>query len=61
MSARNQSPGTIKTVRAGAVMAEVVMKVEHQELVAVITSGSTRRMKLKVGNRVLPSSKPPKS
>ena len=52
MSARNQLPGTIKKVKIGAVMAEVVMKVGDQELVAAITSGSAKRMKLKVGETV---------
>ncbi|WP_424319458.1 TOBE domain-containing protein [Candidatus Methylomirabilis sp.] len=52
MSARNQLPGTIKKVKIGAVMAEVVLKVGDQELVAAITSGSAKRMKLKVGDRV---------
>jgi molybdopterin-binding protein len=52
MSARNQLPGTIKKVKIGAVMAEVVMKVGDQELVAAITSGSAKRMKLKVGDTV---------
>ena len=52
MSARNQLPGTIKKVKVGAVMAEVVMKVGDQDLVAAITSGSAKRMKLKVGDRV---------
>ncbi len=52
MSARNQLPGTIKKVKIGAVMAEVVMKVGDQELVAAITSGSAKRMKLKAGETV---------
>ena len=52
MSARNQLPGTIKRVKAGTVMAEVVMRVGDQELVAAITSGSAKRMKLKAGDRV---------
>ncbi len=52
MSARNQLPGTIKKVKVGAVMAEVVLKVGDQELVAAITSGSAKRMKLKVGDKV---------
>ncbi|MBZ0160341.1 MAG: TOBE domain-containing protein, partial [bacterium] len=51
-SARNQLPGTIKKVKVGAVMAEVVLKVGDQELVAAITSGSAKRMKLKVGDKV---------
>ena len=53
MSARNQLPGTIKKVKVGAVMAEVVLKVGDQDLVAAITSGSAKRMKLKAGDRVL--------
>ena len=52
MSARNQLPGTIKKGTAGAVMAEGVMQGGDQELVAAITSGSAKRMKLKVGDRV---------
>ena len=52
MSARNQLPGTIKKVTVGAVMAEVIMQVGDQELVAAITSGSAKRLKLKVGDRV---------
>ncbi len=52
MSARNQLPGTIKKVKSGTVMSEVVLKVGDQELVAAITSGSAKRMKLKVGDRV---------
>jgi len=52
MSARNQLPGTIKKLTIGTVMAEVVMKVGDQELVAAITSGSAKRMKLKVGDKV---------
>ena len=52
MSARNQLAGRIKTVKVGRVMTEVVMKVGDQELVAAITSGSARRMKLRVGDSV---------
>ncbi|CBE68191.1 MAG: molybdenum-pterin-binding protein [Candidatus Methylomirabilis oxygeniifera] len=53
MSARNQLPGTIKKVKVGTVMAEVVMKVGDHELAAAITSGSAKRMKLKVGDKVV--------
>ena len=52
MSARNQLAGVIKKIKGGTVMSEVVMKVGDQELVAAITSGSAKRMKLKVGERV---------
>ncbi|MDE2058298.1 MAG: TOBE domain-containing protein [candidate division NC10 bacterium] len=52
MSARNQLVGVIKKVKVGAVITEVVMKVGDQELVAAITTGSAKRMKLKVGDQV---------
>jgi len=52
MSARNQLAGRIKKVKVGNVMAEVIVQVGRQELVAAITSGSAKRMKLKVGDQV---------
>ncbi len=52
MSASNQLAGIIKKVKVGAVMSEVVVKVGDQELVAAITSGSAKRMKLKAGDQV---------
>ena len=52
MSARNQLAGTVKKVKVGTVMTEVVVQVGDQEVVAAITSGSAKRMKLKVGDRV---------
>ena len=53
MSARNQLAGTVKKVKVGNVMTEVVVQVGDQEVVAAITSGSAKRMKLKAGDRVL--------
>jgi molybdopterin-binding protein len=52
MSARNQLAGRIKTVKVGNVMTEVIVQVGDQEVVAAITSGSAKRMKLKVGDQV---------
>ncbi|MBI4381421.1 MAG: TOBE domain-containing protein [candidate division NC10 bacterium] len=52
MSARNQLPGRIKKVKVGNVMTEVIVQVGRQELVAAITSGSAKRMKLKIGDQV---------
>ena len=52
MSARNQLPGTIKKVKVGNVMTEVVVRAGDQELVAAITTGSAKRMRLKAGDRV---------
>jgi len=40
LSARNQFKGTVKSVKLGTVMAEVVMKVGDIEVVAAITRDS---------------------
>jgi len=53
MSARNQLGGMVKQVRVGSMMSEVLIQVGDQELVATITSGSARRMKLEAGDHVL--------
>ena len=50
---RNGLAVTIKKVRVGTVMTEVVLRVGDQELVAAITSESAKRMKLKAGDRVI--------
>jgi molybdopterin-binding protein len=52
LSARNQIPATIKSVRLGNVMAEVTMSVGDVELVAAITRGSAERLGLKAGDTV---------
>lgn len=52
LSARNQLKATIREVHLGAVMAEVVMEVGGQELVAAITRSSVERLGLKVGDEV---------
>jgi molybdopterin-binding protein len=50
LSARNQLKGTIKSVKLGTVMAEVVLTVGSVEVVSVITRESVERMKLNVGD-----------
>ncbi|MGD0950233.1 MAG: TOBE domain-containing protein [Candidatus Binatia bacterium] len=50
LSARNQLKGTIKSVKLGTVMAEVVLTVGNVEVVSVITRESVERMKLKAGD-----------
>ena len=50
LSARNQLKGTVKAVKLGTVMAEVVLTVGGVELVSVITRESADRMKLKAGD-----------
>jgi molybdopterin-binding protein len=52
LSARNQLAGTIKSVKTGAVMAEVVVDIGGREIVAEITKGSVERLGLKVGDAV---------
>ena len=51
LSARNQFPGKVKTVKHGAVMCEVVVDIGggHQ-IVALISDSSARRLKLKKGS-----------
>jgi molybdopterin-binding protein len=52
LSARNQLKGTVKSVKTGAIMAEVVVDVAGHELVAEITKGSVDRLGIKVGDQV---------
>ena len=52
LSARNQLAGTIKSIRLGSVMAEVVVEVAGGEVVAAITRGSVESLGLKVGDEV---------
>jgi molybdopterin-binding protein len=54
ISARNQLPGTVRSVSAGQVMAEVIVDVDGgHELVAAITGESARRLGLVPGTRVV--------
>jgi len=53
ISARNQLRGRIADIRADGVMAEVVIRIGDQDLVAVITSSSVRRLDLAKGDDVL--------
>lgn len=52
LSARNRLTGIIKSVEQGAVMAEVVIDVGGQEVVAAITVGSVERLALQPGDEV---------
>jgi molybdopterin-binding protein len=52
LSARNQLAATVKSVKLGNVMAEVVMSVGDVELVAAITRGSVEALGLKAGDSV---------
>jgi molybdopterin-binding protein len=53
ISARNQLSGTIKQLTLGTVMAEVVIAVGENEIVAAVTRGSVESLGLKTGDRVL--------
>jgi len=52
LSARNQFDGTVKSVKLGNVMAEVVVTVGDMEIVSVITRGSAESLALKAGDAV---------
>jgi molybdopterin-binding protein len=52
LSARNQFKGTIKSVKIGGIMAEIVVAVGAVEIVSAITRTSAETMNLKVGDEV---------
>jgi molybdopterin-binding protein len=52
LSARNQLPGTVKSIKLGGVMAEVVIDVNGLEIVAAITRTSAESLGLKEGDQV---------
>ena len=52
LSARNQLKGTVASVTAGAVMAEVAVDIGGQEVVAAITRASADSLNLVKGDDV---------
>jgi molybdopterin-binding protein len=53
ISARNQLPGTVLSVKHGAVMTEVVVEIGGgQQLVSVISTGSAKELDIKEGAKV---------
>jgi molybdopterin-binding protein len=52
LSARNQLRGTVKSVKLGTVMAEVVVQVGENEIVSAITRGSAEWLGLSEGTAV---------
>jgi molybdate transport system regulatory protein len=52
LSARNQLPGTIKSVVLGSVMAEVVVDVAGTEVAAAVTRQSAETLDLRAGDSV---------
>ena len=52
LSARNRLKGTVKSVKLGQVMAEVIVAVGDLEMVSIISRTSAERMGLKAGDAV---------
>ena len=52
LSARNQLQGTVRSVKLGTIMAEVVVDVGGNEIVSAITRGSAERLALSEGSAV---------
>jgi molybdopterin-binding protein len=52
LSARNQFKGTVKSVKLGNVMAEVVVSAGGLEIVSAITRASAEHLGLKAGDTV---------
>lgn len=52
LSARNQLAGTVKSVKLGTVMTEVVIDVGGHEIVSAITRGSAEQLGLSEGQAV---------
>ncbi|MFC2062521.1 molybdopterin-binding protein [Chloroflexota bacterium] len=50
LSARNQFRGTVKSVKPGKVMAEVVIRAAGLEVISLISRGSVERLNLKEGD-----------
>jgi molybdopterin-binding protein len=53
LSARNQLKGTVKSVKLGAIMSEVVVEIGGQEIIAAITRGSVERLAVQEGMEVI--------
>lgn len=52
ISVRNKIPGTIKEIKMGAVMAEVVVQAGNNQIVAAITKDAAEDLALKAGDSV---------
>lgn len=53
LSARNRLAGSVRSVKTGTVMAEVVVQVGSSEIVAAITAESAERLGLAEGENVV--------
>ncbi|HMK45027.1 MAG TPA: TOBE domain-containing protein [Methanocella sp.] len=52
ISVRNKFPGTVKEIKKGGVVAEVIIQTGETTVVSVITNDAVDEMKLKVGDKV---------
>ena len=52
ISVRNQLAGTVKEVKLGAVMAEVIVQVGDNQVLSVITKDAAEDLALKAGDKV---------
>ena len=54
MSARNQLKGTIKSIKTGDIMAEVIIELPGgQQITSVITADAIQSLQLQEGNQVI--------
>ena len=53
VSARNKLAGTVKEINIGQVMAEIILKIGENEVVAVVTKESAEGLNLKVGDKAV--------
>lgn len=53
VSARNKLAGTVKEINMGQVMAEIVLKIGENEVVAIVTKKSAEGLGLKVGDKAV--------
>ena len=52
ISVRNKLAGTVKEVRLGAIMAEILIQVGDNQVVSAITKDAAEDLALKVGDKV---------
>ena len=50
LSTRNQLRGTVKSVKTGTIMAEVVVDIDGQEIIAAVTRGGVEHLDLSEGD-----------
>lgn len=52
LSARNQLKARVKEIKSNDITSEVILDISGQEMCSVITTGSIKKMGLKVGDDV---------